>query len=98
VLRERIDPQVSENLVLKALIQLQQAELLERSVTPAAAQAEASRRAFLHGAGAIGAAVSLAPAIVSIAVPSPAEAQTRIGVEGDIGGQFPTDHPQERTP
>ena len=76
VLQQQLNPVVDHEVVLLALDQLHSARLLETSVGRSVDETRLSRRAVVRKVGLVGVLSLLLPAITTLAVPTPAQAQS----------------------
>ena len=76
VLQQQLNPVVDHEVVLLALDQLHSARLLETPVGRSADETRMSRRAVVRKVGLVGVLSLLLPVITTIAVPTPAQAQS----------------------
>jgi Coenzyme PQQ synthesis protein D (PqqD). len=75
-LKKELNEVADENLVLLSLSQLDAAHLLQESPKLTSQQTRTSRREFVRKVGAVGVMSVLLPLITTMAVPTPAQAQS----------------------
>lgn len=78
VLQKEMNPVADHELVLLALDQLNNAHLLETPLARSTEETRLSRRAIVRKVGLVGVLSLLLPVITTIAVPTPAQAQSEI--------------------
>jgi hypothetical protein len=79
LLQEELNPAADESLVLLTLSQLDTAHLLQESIQLSTQQSRTSRRDFVRKVGAVGIVSILLPLVTTMALPTPAQAQTCTG-------------------
>ena len=85
ILKDQQIQVADENLVWLSLDQLNAASLLEERIDRPMEQIRTSRRTFVRKVGAVGVLAIVLPAVSSMIVPTPAQAQTCIGATGPTG-------------
>ena len=88
ILKQDLNEAADENLVLLSLDRLDAVHLLEESPKISSKQTRTSRREFVRKVGAVGVLSLLLPLITTMAVPTPAEAQTGGQCQTCNGAQF----------
>jgi hypothetical protein len=76
LLKEELNEMADDNLVIVSLGQLDSAHLLEESIKLTPMVTRASRREFVRKVGAVGIMTVLLPLLTTMAIPTPAQAQT----------------------
>jgi hypothetical protein len=76
VLRRQVNAVADEDMVCVALDRLEAAHLLRGPLQRSAAEARLSRRQMVRKVGLLGALTALMPLVVTLTVPTPAQAQS----------------------
>jgi len=76
ILKKELNEIADENLVLVSLGQLDSVHLLQEPINLSSMEIRSSRREFVHKVGTVGAITLLLPLLTTMAIPTPAQAQT----------------------